>query len=193
VVEDERRHQLGAPAVLEEVEGGEHHAVVVARQRGDERLERVEIELRHPGAGLDAALAQLLPEHLDVVVLDGDHADQEQEHRGGDDERQIGQRETERHGAEQRERGDRLAGARPRPVDGHLVAVAQRAGKRQVEELDAGPVQGVAQRAVHHLHHQDEDQRRTQREAERAERQQDRKHPERPAHAEPAEQPGGQE
>ena len=193
VEEQERRDEPRPAAHGQEVQRGQHHRLVVAGHAGHQGLERVEVERRHRDPGLDRPLVQPAPEQLHVGAPDGGDAGKEPGHQPEQDEGEVLGRDAERQAAQDRQGRDRLAQARAGGVDGHLVPLAQPARQREVEQLDAGPLQRVAERAVEQLEEQDGQEAGRQAEPDRGAADQDRQGPERPVDPQVLEQPAGRE
>ena len=199
VVQDQRRDQGAATLADEQVHRGDHLDVVAAVEAGEERLERVEVQLGQ-GAGLvEHAFAQRLPtfaqrptEHLDVVgdeLVGRSHPDDAQR-CGGAGQGQVAPAELQL--AQDEQRRDRLPAALAEDVDDRLDPCPQRVGDGQEQQLRAGAVHGVTERAVSAL----EEQRGRQPGADGhrggAREEQDRHQPQRTVQAHPAQQPAHQ-
>src|SRR5262245_55168013 len=76
VVQNERRDQVQAPIAVEQIECGDHLRVVVRSQRGDQRLEGLQIEVRSRRVARGAERAKLLAETIDVLRLQANVAEE---------------------------------------------------------------------------------------------------------------------
>ncbi len=154
VVEDEGGNEAGAALLGEQVHGRHHLVVVAAVERGEQRLERGEVDRRQVDRGPQGPLAQRGAEHVEVERLEvRDPRDPHERQRGG------GPREDHVPAAEDalgedEERGERLPAPLAHELDEGLRPAADGVRERDEEQLVARPVERVAQAAVRPLQRQ---------------------------------------
>ncbi len=141
MIEDELGQQLRASVSLEELQRDEHLLVAIAVERGEQRLERVQVQRDQPVVESHAAAPKALLEERQVGRLEPQEHDEPHSGEGRDGNPHHPHARVEVDHPEDAERRERLTAPLAHPVDHPLEALAQLTGQRQVEHLRRGPVQ----------------------------------------------------